>query len=102
MAITAAELCTIQVISVPDQEEDYNREMTLCIKRTKEIDNRRIMFQIESLTRTTQQNEREEEEGDTKKEISEITALLTINQHNAEEETQGIRQSLNLHYNPAT
>ena len=44
------------------------------------------MFQIESLTRTTQQNEREEEEGDTKKEISEITALLTLNQHNAEEE----------------
>ena len=60
--------------------------MTLCIKRSKEIDNRRIMFQIESLTCTTQQNEREEEEGDTKKEISEITALLTINQHNAEEE----------------
>ena len=60
--------------------------MTLRIKRSKEIDNRRIMFQIESLTRTTQQNEREEEEGDTKKEISEITALLTINQHNAEEE----------------
>ena len=43
------------------------------------------MFQIESLTCTTQQNEREEEEGDTKKEISEITALLTINQHDAEE-----------------
>ena len=60
--------------------------MTLCIKRTKEIDNRRIMFQIESLTRTTQQNEREEEKGDTEEEISKIPALLAIYQHNAEEE----------------
>ena len=44
------------------------------------------MLQVERLTRIAQQNEREEKEGDTKEEISEITALLAIYQHDAEEE----------------
>ena len=60
--------------------------MTLRIEGTEEVDNCRIMLQVERLTRIAQQNEREEKEGDTKEEISEITALLAIYQHDAEEE----------------
>ena len=60
--------------------------MALRIEGTEEVDNCRIMLQVECLTRTAQQYEREEEEGDTKEEISEIPALLAIYQHDAEEE----------------
>ena len=84
------------------QQEDHDGEMALRIEGTEEVDNCRIMLQVECLTRTAQQYEREEEEGDTKEEISEITALLTIYQHDAEEERRESRQWLNLHYNPAT
>ena len=68
------------------QQEDHDGEMALRIEGTEEVDNRRIMLQVECLACTAQQNEREEEEGDTKEEISEITALLAIYQHDAEEE----------------
>ena len=68
------------------QKEDDNGEMTLRIEGTEEVDNCRIMLQIKSLACTAQQNEREEEKGDTEKEISKIPALLAIYQHNAEEE----------------
>ena len=68
------------------QEEDNDGKMALRIEGTEEVDNCRIMLQIECLTRTAQQYEREEEEGDTKEEIAEITALLAIYQHDAEEE----------------
>ena len=60
--------------------------MTLRIKRTEEIDDRRIVFQIEVLSCPTQENEGEEEKSNTKKEITEIAAFLAINEHDAEEE----------------
>ena len=52
--------------------------MALRIKRTEEIDDRRIVFQIEILSCTTQEDEGEEEESNTKKEIAEIAFLLAI------------------------
>ena len=68
------------------QQEDHDGEMALRIEGTEEVDNCRIMLQVERLTRTAQQYEREEEKGNTEKEISKIPALLAIYQHNAEEE----------------
>ena len=52
--------------------------MTLRIKRTEEIDDRRIVFQIEILSCPTQENEGEEEKSNAKEEISEIAFLLAI------------------------
>ena len=55
--------------------------MTLRIKRAEEVDNRWIVLQIKSLTSTAQQHKSEEEESDTKEEITKITTLLAIYQH---------------------
>ena len=60
--------------------------MTLRIKRTEEIDDRRIVFQIKIFSCTTQEDEGEEEESNTKKEIAEIAPFLTVYQHDTQEE----------------
>ena len=57
--------------------------MTLGIERAKEVDDRRVMRQVERLARIAQQHQREEEEGYTEEEITDIAATLTVNKHDA-------------------
>lgn len=60
--------------------------MTFGIKRAKEVDDRRIVFQVECLSCATQQDEGKEKESDSKEEVAEVAAFLAINEHDAEEE----------------
>ena len=60
--------------------------MALCVKRTEEIDNRRVMLKVQLLSGVAQQDEREEEKGDTEQEVSDVAAFLAVYQHDAKEE----------------
>ena len=46
------------------------------------------MLQIECLTSTTQQHKSKEKEGNTKEEITHITASLTVNEDDSKEESR--------------
>ena len=60
------------------QKECDDGKMALRIKRTEEIDDRRIVFQIEVLSCPTQEDKGEEEKSNAKEEIAEIAFLLAI------------------------
>ena len=69
-----------------DQEKDNDGKVALRIERAEEVDDRRVMLQVECLSRITQKNQREKEESDTEEEVTDVTPFLTINQHDAQKE----------------
>ena len=69
-----------------DGKEDKDGEVALCVERAEEADDRGVVLQVQLLACRTEQHQREEQEGNTKEEVANVSLTLRVDEHDAQKE----------------
>lgn len=86
IAITAADDCTIQVMTVPAARKEKNGEIAARVERGKEVYNGGVVSQVHIASHAAQHYQRPEKKSYSKEEIARHTMTFLVYQHHSDEE----------------